>query len=56
MAEWWDYAEEDVEGGVLEFDFRLELHVYQRLDNGEAIAVWMSDDASYVQRVEIGEA
>src|SRR5262245_17486985 len=37
--EWFDYAEEDdVEGGVLEFDFRFELHVFQTRDASEAKA------------------
>jgi hypothetical protein len=26
--EWSPYVDEDVAGGVLEFEFRLELHVY----------------------------
>lgn len=56
MAEWWDYLDEDLEGGVLEFDFRLELHVYQRLDGNAPVAVWMNDDASFSCRVEMGKA
>lgn len=29
--EWWNYIDDDVEGGVLEFDLRVELLVYQLL-------------------------
>jgi hypothetical protein len=55
--EWWDFADDDdVEGGILEFDSRLELHVYRRLDSNEPVAVWLNDDASYYRRVELGQA
>ena len=54
--EWWDYVDDRVEGGVLEFDFRLELHVYHRLDGSEPVAVWLNDDGSCYRRVEMGEA
>jgi hypothetical protein len=36
----WLYADDDVDGGVLAFDFRLELHVCHRLDEDEPMAVW----------------
>jgi hypothetical protein len=55
--EWFDYCDDpDFEGGVLEFDTRLELHVFQRLEDGEAVAVWLSDDARYFCQVEVGQA
>ena len=54
--EWFDYVDGDVEGGVLEFESRLELHVYWRLGENESLAVWLSDDARYVCLVEPGQA
>ena len=55
--EWLDYApDDDLEGGVLEFDSRVELHVYRRPGGEAAEAVWLSDDALYVCRVEPGLA
>lgn len=57
--EWWEYDREtegdDIEGGALEFDFRLELHVYRRTD-GKTVACWLSDDARYYRAVEVGRA
>lgn len=54
--EWWDFTDDDLEGGVLEFDFRLELHVYQRLDSTQLVALWLNDDATFYRRVEPGQA
>ncbi len=42
------------EGGVLEFEFRLELHVYRRLVDDELQAAWLNDDATYYRSVEVG--
>ena len=54
--EWWPYVDDDVEGGVLEFDFRLELHVCRRVDEDEPKAVWLNDDATFYRRVVVGLA
>lgn len=55
--EWWDYdADIEVEGGALEFDFRLELHIYQPRGGGGTVAVWLNDDATFSRTVKVAEA
>ena len=54
--EWWPYLDDDVEGGALKFDFRLELHVSRRLDVGEAMAMWLNEDATLYRQVVVGQA
>ena len=56
LMEWLDYSEADLEGGVLEFDFRLELHVYRRVDEAEPVPVWLNDDATFYRKVVVGQA
>lgn len=51
---WWPLSDDFTEGGVLEFDNGLELHVYER--EGQRWAIWMSDDGSCYRRVVMGEA
>lgn len=55
-CEWWDYTDEDVEGGVLEFDTKLELHLYKRRGESEPLAVWVSDDERFCCVVTVGQA
>lgn len=56
QCEWWDYGDGDVEGGVLEFSTRLELHVYKRRGEDAPVALWLSDDERYVCIVELARA
>jgi hypothetical protein len=51
---WWALDDDETEGGVLEFPSGWELHVYEQ--RGQRHAVWITDDASYFRRVEVGRA
>jgi hypothetical protein len=51
---WWTLSDETAEGGVLEFERGWELHVYEQ--RGRRYPVWISDDAAFYRRVEMGLA
>jgi hypothetical protein len=55
-VQWLDLSDEDVEGGAMTFDSRLELQIFKRRGEGEVLALWLSDDEEFICPVELGRA